>query len=131
MFFFYFLDEGGKLPRALKQVRDNYPNMTVGMLETFIRIASPTKRLSTQTMSMRELADEMEMPYPTLAAHIAKLGEGTSRSPGLKLLERHSVDGVRRPQVMGTSKEGSALYHNVVSEIFDAEARPKAKHSPK
>src|SRR5665213_17726 len=95
MFFFFYDTTFANLApveAGLAQVRAKYPQMTVGAFESLIHIARSQNRIVDEKLSVKDLANEMSIPYPTLARHTDILGNGVAGKEGLHFLEKVSGD---------------------------------------
>lgn len=119
MFFFFqdpetlpiFGPELQKLEMTLDVLRELDPRMTIGALTAFIYVARRLSSLASGQENLRHIAEEMNIPYPTLLRHTDFLAEGIPNKPeGLGLLEKgpHPHD-KRSRQVRLTDKGIEAL----------------------
>lgn len=113
MFFFFFpnylfaadpLLEG--VQRALAMTRKKHPQMTVGALEALIHIARSQPRIVENHQSLKDIASEMGLPYPTLVRHTDMLGEGIGGKSGLQMLEKVAAEGSRKEKRVELTKAG-------------------------
>ena len=92
--FFFFIDPTfgslAALEGGLAHIRAQHPQLTVGTLETLIHIARAQERIVAEGLSVKDIANEMAVPYPTLARHTDILGNGVAGKGGLHFLEKVS-----------------------------------------
>jgi len=124
MFFFFFpnhltmtdpvLED---FERGLALVRRRYPQMTVGALETLVHIARNQPRILSEQLSLKDVANELDVRYPTLTRHSDVLGAGIAGKGGLQLLEKVPTDGDQKERRVELTQAGVDFLSDVVSTI--------------
>jgi DNA-binding MarR family transcriptional regulator len=71
---------------ALAYVRDSYPNMTVGAFASFLALGRNQRRNWDEARSLKEIAAEIGINYPTFTRHVDVLGDGVGSADGLALV---------------------------------------------
>lgn len=116
MFFFDWGDEDGRFPNSvrdflqkdsvtwsemenlLRAFRDKRSDMTVGALLTFLYIARRTalrRDEPTTDLTITNIADQLNVSYPTAARHCDLLSEGVRGKPGLEWLRKEPTKDLR------------------------------------
>lgn len=115
MFFFFFnpaalgqKPEWARFADALHFARTQHPNMTIGTLSTLIEVVRHT---SPEGMPPRlsDLADALDIPYPTLMRQTDLLSKGVGRAEGLDLIEKHAAPDNRRERTVAFTPQGLAF----------------------
>ena len=124
MFFFFFpnylaitdpvLED---FERGLAVVRRRYPQMTVGALETLIHIARSQPRILSEEFSLKDVASEMDVRYPTLTRHSDVLGSGIAGRGVLQLLEKVSTGRDQKERRVELTQNGADFVAELVSTI--------------
>lgn len=92
-----------RLENALARVRDLYPNMTVGALATFLALAREQERNWDARRSLKPVAEEMNVNYPTLTS-----------SGGLGLIEKRvDEDSSLKERRVALTERGLSLLQEI------------------
>lgn len=102
-----------RFAHALHIVQRRYPTLTLGQLSTLLRVGmTPTKE--GQSVSVSDIvARSPGQRYPTVARQLEQLGEGTSRNPGLHLIDKEPDPDDRRNRWVGISEKGKQLLYEL------------------
>jgi len=98
---------------ALHIVQLRYPTMTIGQLSTLLRVGMTPKQEGENVSVSDIVAAAPGQKYPTLARQLELLGEGTSRHPGLQLIEKQTDPDDRRNRWVAISEKGKNLLYEI------------------
>lgn len=115
--FFFFL--GAREPfesphlesfaHALDLVQRRYPEMTIGQLSSFLRVGLAPDDVG-QHVSVSDIVDRSpSQGYPTVARQLDQLGDGTTKGPGMGLIDKRPDPADRRNRHVAISRKGKAL----------------------
>jgi DNA-binding MarR family transcriptional regulator len=129
MFFFFLPNNLAVLDPALEKfesglsfVRARYPQMTVGALESLVYIARNQSRIFEAGMSLKDLARELAVRYPTLTRHTDILGGGVAGKGGLQLLEKVPISADQKERRVELTEGGMNFLSELVSTITNNQA---------
>lgn len=113
--FFFFSDCGEASPslglerfhEALDVVHGRYPDLSLGMLRTFLCAAETSIDMKTATVAT--IAERSRQKYSSVARQIDLLGVGAIHKPGLHLLDKQLDHEDRRIRHVALSDEGRSL----------------------
>lgn len=119
--FFFFLGarepfespELERLAHALDIVQRRCPALTIGQLSTLLTVGLVPEEQG-QFISVSDITDRSPgKKYPTIARQLDLLGEGTAKSPGLKLIEKTVDPEDRRNRFVAISEGGKNLLYEL------------------
>ena len=93
---------------ALHFARTQHPNMTIGTLSTLIEIVRQTGP-DGKPPRLSDLADALDIPYPTLMRQTDLLSKGVGRAEGLDLIKKHVAPDNRRERTVAFTPQGLAF----------------------
>jgi DNA-binding MarR family transcriptional regulator len=102
-----------RFAQALETAQTRYPNLTLGMLSTLLRIGMSPSRTGEMVSISDLVARYPGQKYPTIARQIDLLGEGNSKVPGLGLIEKQADIDDRRVRYVAVSAKGKLLLHEL------------------
>lgn len=101
-----FLEAGqlsfDELEILLRRCRNERADMTVGALHTFIHIARSTKPGVENAPTIAQIAEDLELSYPTAARHCDILSAGVRGKSGLHWVRKEPVAGTRQKKLFLT-----------------------------
>jgi len=107
----------------LDVVRRKHPNMTIGMLHTFLKIAKEQEAYQENKNDMKILSEELNMPYSTFIRQIDATGAGIANKNGLNLIEKRQLGSSRKMKTIDFTQDGVRLIEEMWEEIVDTEAK--------
>jgi DNA-binding MarR family transcriptional regulator len=121
-----------RLAHALHIVQLRYPTLTLGQLSTLLRVGMAPQTQGQHVSVSDIVARSPGQKYPTIARQIELMGDGTTRHPGLELLEKEEDPNDRRTRWVAISEKGKMLLYeldlilapDIVSSIGKDSAKP-------
>lgn len=144
MFFFFLLDQKvpvgedlkkvfssqdltwGQVNRLLAYTRELKPDLTVGILETFLHILEKLTSNDPCEVTVKDVAEGLNAPYATVARHCDVLCAGPKGVGGLNWLTK--LPGSRpKTKCLHLTSTGHMFLHSVFIEgslVEDAQTKP-------
>jgi len=120
--FFFFLNAGEVTSHLRKQfphrhqveefidiAREVDSAMSIGALAAFVHVTNRMPELILGDMSLRDIADEMQVPYTTFSRQLDVLADGAPSVRGLRLLEKGVIPDNRRQRQVRLTVDGERL----------------------
>lgn len=116
--FFLFLDPDeiptfgpglDTLAKAMDMLRAVDPGMPVGTASCLLHLGLELRSLAQGTITLRDVARDMDVPYSTFLRSTDKLAEGGSGVRGLNLLEKGISTSDKRARQLRLTLKGHAL----------------------
>lgn len=124
--FFFFMDpvevaryQGACFPHLTKVeefvevARAADATMSIGTLAAFVRVARLIPQLAANELTLRDIAEMMDVPYTSFVRQVDLLCEGTAAVRGLNLLEKGVHPEDRRARQVRLTKKGGQLLHRL------------------
>jgi DNA-binding MarR family transcriptional regulator len=98
-----------RLAAVLTHVRKRYPNMTVGTLACLVEIARNHRSNHEARRTLTEIADALDVSYPTFTRQTDHLGEGSGGRKGLGLIAKTLYPHTAKSKSIELTQEGMHL----------------------